>query len=65
MWFDELLSATFVAHDLPRHALTNLRFDIHPPLYYFQLSLWTLGGHSDFWLMLNTVLLERGGRRAC
>lgn len=56
MWFDELLSATFVAHDLPNTLLTNLRFDIHPPLYYFQLSLWTLGGHSDFWLMLNTVL---------
>lgn len=56
MWFDELLSATFVAHDLPNTLVTNLRFDIHPPLYYFQLNLWTLGGHSDLWLMLNTVL---------
>lgn len=56
MWYDELLSATFVAHDLPNTLVTNLRFDIHPPLYYFQLSLWTLGGHSDLWLMLNTVL---------
>lgn len=56
MWFDELLSATFVAHDLPNTLVTNLRFDIHPPLYYIQLNLWTLGGHSDFWLMLNTVL---------
>jgi mannosyltransferase len=56
MWFDELLSATFVAYDLPNTLVTNLRFDIHPPLYYFQLNLWTLGGHSDLWLMLNTVL---------
>ncbi|MDP3491662.1 MAG: glycosyltransferase family 39 protein [Hyphomonadaceae bacterium] len=56
MWFDELLTGTFVAYDLPNTLVTNLRFDIHPPLYYFQLSLWTLGGHSDLWLMLNTVL---------
>lgn len=56
MWFDELLSATFVAHDLPNMFVTNLRFDIHPPLYYIQLNIWTLGGHSDLWLMLNTVL---------
>jgi len=56
MWYDELLTGTFVAYDLPNTIVTNLRFDIHPPLYYFQLNLWTLGGHGDLWLMLNTVL---------
>lgn len=33
----------------------TLRFDVHPPLYYAQLNLWALAGHSDMWLQANSV----------
>jgi hypothetical protein len=33
-----------------------LRFDVHPPLYYLQLGIWSVMGHSDRWLTLNSVL---------
>jgi hypothetical protein len=36
--------------------MTVLRFDVHPPLYYLQLTLWMLGGTGDAWLMANAVL---------
>ena len=55
MWFDELLSATYINHDIPQTLLANLRFDVHPPLYYLQLNLWSMFGDSDVWLMLNSV----------
>ena len=55
LWFDELLSVTFSAHDLWNTLVTNFRFDIHPPLYYLQLNLWSVFGRSDLWLMLNSV----------
>ncbi|MBK8839432.1 MAG: glycosyltransferase family 39 protein [Hyphomonadaceae bacterium] len=56
MWFDELLSASYITHDIPQTLLANLRFDVHPPLYYLQLNLWSMFGDSDLWLMLNSVL---------
>lgn len=55
LWFDELLSATFVAHGFLQTLISNLRFDVHPPLYYLQLNLWSTFGRSDLWLMLNSV----------
>lgn len=56
LWSDELLSANFIAHGFWNTLITNLRFDIHPPLYYLQLELWALFSRSDLWLMLNSVL---------
>jgi len=32
-----------------------LRFDLHPPFYYLQLSLWALVSHDDVWLMANSI----------
>lgn len=55
-WLDELLTVNWSVHG-PWAALVNvLRFDLHPPLYYLQLSLWALLGDSDVWLMANTIL---------
>jgi mannosyltransferase len=56
LWFDELLTANFTAHGPAASLLTVLRFDVHPPLYYLQLSLWALVGRSDLWLMANSIL---------
>lgn len=33
----------------------TLRFDLHPPLYYMQLSLWGWAGQTDAWLFGNSV----------
>ncbi len=72
LWYDELLSANFAAHGLSETLLNVLRFDVHPPLYYLQLSLWMTFGKSDAWLMANSVfwslvaivlLLVLAGRR--
>jgi hypothetical protein len=56
LWYDELLSVNFSAHGPWAAFLTALRFDVHPPLYYLQLSLWELPSRNDVWLMLNTVV---------
>lgn len=53
---DELLSANFAAHGPWATLVTVLRFDVHPPLYYLQLSLWMLVGQGDGWLMANSML---------
>src|SRR5258706_7690224 len=54
-WLDELLAANWAVHG-PWVALVNiLRFDLHPPLYYVQLSLWALVSHDDVWLMANSI----------
>jgi mannosyltransferase len=56
LWNDELLSANFSSHGPLETILTVLRFDIHPPLYYVQLSLWSLLGSSPIWLMANSIV---------
>jgi hypothetical protein len=55
LWLDELLAANWAVHG-PWAAFVNiLRFDLHPPLYYLQLSLWALASHDDVWLMANSI----------
>lgn len=52
---DELWSVS-LAKDGPWTALlTAVRFDVHPPLYLVQLSLWMMLGDSDQWVMLNSI----------
>jgi mannosyltransferase len=52
---DELWGATLANLSFLKSVVFVLRFDIHPPLYYMQLNLWALAGHSDLWLQLNSV----------
>jgi hypothetical protein len=56
LWLDELVTINWSVHG-PWAAIVNtLRFDLHPPLYYLQISLWALPRHDDVWLMANTIL---------
>jgi uncharacterized membrane protein len=55
LWLDELLAANWSVHGPWATLATILRFDLHPPLYYLQLSLWALLSHDDFWLMANAI----------
>jgi hypothetical protein len=55
LWSDEIWSVT-LSKDGPWTALLNaVRFDLHPPLYVLQFSVWMWFGDSDRWLMFNSV----------
>ena len=55
LWLDELLAVNWSAHGPWATLVSILRFDLHPPLYYLQLSLWALVSHDDVWLMANSI----------
>src|SRR5258706_3038336 len=54
-WLDELLAVNWAAHGPWAAIVQILRFDLPPPLYYLQLSLWALPSHDDVWLMANSI----------
>lgn len=54
-WVDELFGASYCNLNPWELVIAVLRFDIHPPLYYLQLKLWSAPSASDTWLMLNSV----------
>jgi uncharacterized membrane protein len=57
LWLDELWAATFVQLSLKDTLVAVIRFDIHPPLHYFQLNVWAaVFGRSDLVLLANSVL---------
>ncbi len=53
---DEIFSASYTNLSLFETVVASLRYDVHPPTYYLQLNLWSAFGHSDNWLMLNSVI---------
>jgi uncharacterized membrane protein len=56
MWLDEIWGATFVQLNLKDLLVAVARLDVHPPLYYMQLGLWSrLFGPGDVPLLLNSV----------
>ena len=54
-WEDEVIAATHAEQPFWRLPVEVMRFDIHPFLYFFQLHAWSLAGHGDLWLRLNSV----------
>ena len=55
IWLDEVYSAAFANLGPLDIIVSTLRFDLHPPLFYLQLKLWSLFSPSETWLMLNPV----------
>ncbi|MBM07704.1 MAG: hypothetical protein CMH88_15375 [Oceanibulbus sp.] len=58
LWLDEVFSAKMAEMPVKDLLLAVPRFDTHPPLYYLQLHFWALIGHTDSWLILNSVFLD-------
>lgn len=58
LWLDEVFSAQMAESPLRDLVLAVPRFDTHPPLYYLQLHVWGLFGDGDYWMLLNSVLLD-------
>ena len=55
LWYDELYSATQASVALSEVNSSVRRFDVHPPVYYLQLSLWEKIHSGDVWLRLNST----------
>lgn len=55
-WEDEFIAATHAMQPFGRLLVNIVRNDVHPPLYFLQLHVWSLLGQSDVWLKLNSVL---------
>ncbi|MCA9197356.1 MAG: glycosyltransferase family 39 protein [Planctomycetales bacterium] len=56
LWYDELYSATQASVPLWDVPTSVRAFDMHPALYYLQLSLWQNVSSSDVWLRLNSTV---------
>lgn len=56
LWMDEVISATHIETALWRIPFAVFRYDMHPPLYFMQLGLWSKLGNSDQFLLLNSVI---------
>ncbi len=56
LWMDEVFSASFANLSWSDLVVAVIRFDVHPPFYYLQLSAWRLVSAEDSWLLLNSVL---------
>ncbi|MCD6289621.1 MAG: glycosyltransferase family 39 protein, partial [Anaerolineae bacterium] len=55
LWYDETVSA-FLASESPARLIAHTARDIHPPLYYLLLHLWSLAaGDSEFALAFFSV----------
>ena len=54
--FNEIHTAAFTSFEIQEIIPTIKKYDVHPPLYYLQLRLWRLFGHTDRWLRLNSVV---------
>jgi len=55
-WVDEIIAVTHTLVPFLEIPLHLIRFDMHPPLYFLQLDIWSWLGGSDGWLRLNSVL---------
>ena len=55
LWEDEIIAVTHAMQPFPSILVEIARNDIHPPLYFLQLHLWALAGHSDRWFVANSV----------
>jgi mannosyltransferase len=56
LWFDEIIVVTYANQSIVDLIISVARFDPHPPLYHLQVKLWSIGGSTDYWLLLNSVL---------
>ena len=55
LWYDELYSATQASVALSDVYESIRLYDVHPPVYYLQLSLWEKIHSGDVWLRLNST----------
>lgn len=60
LWMDEIFSASYCNLEFLDVIVAVLRFDVHPPLYYLQLKLWSWVSVSDAWLMSNSLAWSVG-----
>lgn len=60
LWMDEVIAASHVENPVWRIPFSTFRHDMHPPLYFLQLGLWSALGNSDQVLLWNSVVWGLG-----
>ncbi len=55
---DDIWAATSVMGRWLDTIVFTLRFDLHPPLYYFLLNIWAVVSQSDLWLRASSVFIH-------
>ena len=55
LWYDDVFGPLFSQLSLFDLHVVVARFDIHPPLWNYQLWLWAIFGSSDRWFMFNSI----------
>lgn len=60
-WLDEMITLNVAAQPFVETIVATLRLSSHPPLYYLQMHFWMLAGHSDGWILLNSLLWSMAG----
>jgi mannosyltransferase len=55
LWEDEIIAATHATQSFWTLLVSTVRYDVHPPLYFIQLHIWSLLSSSDAWLMANSL----------
>jgi mannosyltransferase len=58
LWLDEAISLWEARQPLTQLPAILARFDEHPPLYFALLHAWRVGGESEVWLRLLSVLFS-------
>lgn len=56
LWEDEIIAVTHATQPFLGVIVDALANDMHPPLYFLELHFWSLLGHSDGWLIANSIL---------
>lgn len=56
LWYDEVFGATFASQSFVDLTVSTARFDIHPPAWSWQLYFWAIGGESDTFLLVNSIV---------
>jgi mannosyltransferase len=54
-WEDEIIAVTHAVQPTWAVVVDTIRNDIHPPLYFLQLHVWSLISDSDVWFMSNSI----------
>lgn len=61
LWSDEIFSVALAESPFIDLLVLTVRHDVHPPLYYAQLHIWSYFGHSDLWYIVNSMLWNVAG----
>ena len=58
LWEDEIIAATHAVQPFGQAVVNILMNDMHPPLFFLELHVWSLVSHADWWFIANSVVFS-------